>query len=71
MTPKIPIEELRRTEAACNALASLEAEYRPLIHALEGNFGASIRERRIRRIVGGGAGPEQILLEENEQQGVT
>jgi hypothetical protein len=64
MPPKIPIEELRRTEAACNALASFKEDYHSLVRSLEGNYGARIRERRLRRIVGGGAGPEQILLEE-------
>jgi hypothetical protein len=69
MPRKIPVEALRRTEAACNALASLEQDHHHLIRSLEGQYGASIQERRIRHIVGGGAGPEQILLVEgNEQQ---
>ena len=68
MPCKIPVEELRRTEAACNALASLEHDHRPLIRSLEGQYGVNIQEQRIRRIVGGGAGPEQILLlEENKK----
>lgn len=68
MTRKIPIKELRRTEAACNALANLQQDHRPLIRTLEGQYGASIQERRIRHIVGGGAGPEQIQLVEDNQQ---
>ncbi len=68
MPGKIPVEELRRAEAACNALASLEQDHRPLIRSLEGQYGVSIQEQRIRHIVGGGAGPEQILLlEQNEK----
>lgn len=68
MTRKIPIEELRRTEAACNALANLQQDHRPLIRTLEGQYGVSIQERRIRHIVGGGAGSEQIKLVEGNQQ---
>jgi hypothetical protein len=68
MPRKVPAEELRRTEAACNALASLQKDHRPLVRSVEREYGVTIRERRIRHIVGGGAGPEQILLaEENEQ----
>jgi hypothetical protein len=70
MPRKIPVNELRRTEAACNVLARLEQDHRPLIRSLEGHYGVSIRERRIRHVVGGGAGPEQILLvEENDFAG--
>jgi|KBSMisStandDraft_5_1062788.scaffolds.fasta_scaffold2113531_1 hypothetical protein len=64
MPSKIPAEELHRTEAACNALASFKEDYRYLVRSLEVNYGARIRESHIRRIVGGGAGPEQIVLEE-------
>ena len=72
MSRKVPDPELSRTEAACNALASLETDHRPLIRALEEHYGANIKEHRIRRIVGGGAGSEQILLfEETEQQSAT
>ena len=67
MTKKIPPEELRRTEAACNALSVLQEDYQDLIRSLERNFRVRIRERHIRRIIGGGAGPEQILLEEGEE----
>ena len=67
MSKKIPAQELRRTETACNALIVLQEEYQRLIQSLECNHSISIRKRHIRRIVGGGAGPEQILLEEDEQ----
>lgn len=64
MPSKIPTEKLRRIEAACNALASFKEDYHFLVRSLEGNYDARIRERRVRRIIGGGAGPEQIVLEE-------
>jgi hypothetical protein len=64
MTNKIPAEELRRTEAKCNELFRLQEDYRHLISSLEENYGASVQERHVRKIVGGGAGPEQIVLDE-------
>jgi len=64
MPKKIPAEELRRTEAKCTALLRLQEDYRHVISSLEENYGASVHERHLRKIVGGSAGPEQILLEE-------
>jgi len=68
MPNKIPAEELHRTAAKCNALLALQEDYHHVINLLEVNYGVSIREQRIRKIVGGGAGPEQVLLEEDEHQ---
>lgn len=68
MPNKIPAEELGRIEEKCNALIALKEDYHHLIVSLERNYGANIREHPIRRIVGGGAGPEQILLEEDVSQ---
>jgi hypothetical protein len=65
MPNKIPAEELRRTEAKCNALFRLQEDYHHLISSLEGDYGASVQERHLRKIIGGGAGPEQIVLEES------
>jgi hypothetical protein len=64
MAKRIPTEELHRTEAKCTALLGLQEDYRHVIRDLEQNYGASVREQPVRRIVGGGAGPEEILLEE-------
>jgi hypothetical protein len=64
MANKIPAEELHRTEAKCNTLLGLQEDYRHVISDLEKNYSARVRERHVRQIVGGGAGPEQILLEE-------
>jgi hypothetical protein len=65
MPNKIPVEELRRTEAKCNALLGLHEDYRHIISSLEQNYSARISEHRIRKITGGSAGPEEILLEED------
>jgi hypothetical protein len=65
MPNKISIEELHRTEAKCNALLGLQEDYQHLLRSLEKNYGVRIHERRIRRIVGGSAGPEQIVLEQD------
>ena len=64
MAKRIPTEELHRTEAKCTALLGLQEDYRHLIRDLEQNYGRSIREQHVRRIVGGSAGVEEILLEE-------
>jgi len=68
MPNKIPPEELRRTEEKCNALIALQENYNHLIRSLEVDYGAIVRAHSIRRIVGGGAGVEQILLEEDVAQ---
>jgi hypothetical protein len=65
MLGKIPAEELRRVEAKCNALLALEEDYSHLLHSLEMQYKIRVREKRIRRIVGGSARPEEILLEED------
>jgi hypothetical protein len=64
MPKMIPTEELRRTEAKCTALLRLQEDYRHVISSLEENYGATIHERHMRKIVGGSPGPEQILLDE-------
>jgi hypothetical protein len=64
----ISTKELLRIEAKCNALLGLQEDYQHLIRSLEENYGVRIHERHIRRIVGGSAGPEQIVLEKDEQQ---
>jgi hypothetical protein len=64
MTNKIPTEELHRTEAKCNALLGLQEDYRHVISDLEKSYRTRVREHHVRQIVGGGAGPEQIVLEE-------
>jgi hypothetical protein len=70
MAKRIPSEELHRTEAKCNALIGLQEDYRHVITSLEQNYGTSVREHHLRKIVGGGAGPEQVVLEEDESQDV-
>jgi hypothetical protein len=60
----IPAEELRRTEAKCNILFLAEENYDHLLRSLEEHYGAKIRAQRVRRIIHGGTGPVQILLEE-------
>jgi hypothetical protein len=70
MAKRIPAEELRRTEAKCTALFGLQEDYHHVIDSLEENYEAKIRERHVRPIIGGGAGPEQILLEEDERQDI-
>jgi hypothetical protein len=67
MSKNIPAEELRRTEAKCTALLHLQEDYRHVINSLEENYGASVHARHVRKIVGGSAGLEQILLEEAGQ----
>jgi hypothetical protein len=64
MFAKIPIEELRRTEAKCNSLLAIEEDYQHVLRSLEQRYATRIRERRLRKIVGGAAGPEEVLLEE-------
>lgn len=65
MPNKIPAEELRRTQAKCTALLRLQEDYHHVISSLERNYGARIHEQHVRKVVGGGAGPEEILLEED------
>lgn len=65
MSSNIPLEELREIEAKCNALLALQEDYRHVVRSLEIKYNIPLREKRIRRIVGGGAGREEILLEEN------
>ena len=67
---KIPDDELRTAEAKCNALIALGEEYHHVIRSLESTYGSRISERRVRRIVGGGAGPENMLLEEDVSENV-
>ena len=64
MANKIPAEELHRAESKCNALLDLQEDYQHVVSELEGNYSTRVRENHIRQIVGGGAGPEQIVLEE-------
>ena len=62
----ISSEELHRTEAKCNVLLGLQEDYQHLIRSLAENYGVRIEERRVRRIVGGSAGSEQIVLAVND-----
>lgn len=64
MANKIPAEELHRTETKCNTLLDLEEDYQHVISDLERSYRTRVREHHVRQIVGGGAGPEQIVLEE-------
>jgi hypothetical protein len=62
---RIPAEKLRQTEAKCNALIAIKEDYGHLIRGLEESYGVRIAEHCVRSVFGGGAGPEQVLLEED------
>jgi hypothetical protein len=67
MSSNIPVEELNQTEAKCNVLYALGENYSHLVRLLETKYKVRLREKCIRRIVGGGAGPEEILLLEDNR----
>lgn len=64
MANKIPAEQLHRAEAKCNALLEVQEDYGHVISDLEKNYRTRVRQHRVRQIVGGGAGPQRIVLEE-------
>ena len=68
MVNRIPAEELHQAETKCNALLSVQEDYRHVIGHVEETYGTRLRERHVRHIVGGGAGPEQIVLEEAAEE---
>jgi hypothetical protein len=62
ITMNIPALELRRAEKKCNILAELDEDFGHVIDKLERRYGVKIRVQVIRPVVGGGAGPERIII---------
>lgn len=60
----IPASELRKAERKCNILAEIQEDFRHVIDNLERRYGSNIRVQVIRPVIGGGAGPERIILVE-------
>lgn len=58
----IPPVELRKAETTCNILAELDEDFRHIIDSLERRYGVKVRVQVIRPVVGGGAGPERIII---------
>ena len=63
----IPKPELQDAEKKCNVLAEIGEDFSHVIEALMLQYGASVRVQVIRPIIGGGVGPEQIILTEVER----
>ncbi len=63
----IPALELRKAEKKCNILAELDEDFRHVIDKLERRYGVKLRVQVIRPVVGGGAGPERIIISAIEE----
>jgi hypothetical protein len=66
-TAIIPAPELRKAEKKCTILVELEEDCRHIIDNLERRYGAKVRVQVIRPVVGGGAGPERIVISAIEE----
>ena len=62
----IPTLELRKAEGKCNILSEIEEDFRHVIDDLQRTYDANIRVQVIRPVIGGGVGPERIILAEIE-----
>jgi hypothetical protein len=60
----VPTIELRKAEEKCTILAEIEEDFRHVIDDLERRYETNIRAQIIRPVIGGGAGPERIILVE-------
>jgi hypothetical protein len=65
---KIPASELLGAGRKCTILAGLKEDYRHVIEALERHYEVVVSVQVVRPVVGGGAGPEQILLSEMDNK---
>ncbi|HEX4166428.1 MAG TPA: hypothetical protein VHZ55_13250 [Bryobacteraceae bacterium] len=63
----IPKPELLDAEKKCNILAEIGEDFSHVIEALMSQYDASIHVEVIRPVIGGGAGPERIVLTETER----
>ncbi len=61
---KIPPSELVSVGKKCTILAELKEDYRHVIEALERRYEVLVSVQVVRPVIGGGAGPEQIVLSE-------
>lgn len=64
---KIPPSELISAERKCTLLAELKEDYRHIIEALERNYGVTVSVQIVRPVIGGGTGPQRLLLFETER----
>ncbi|MBV8827976.1 MAG: hypothetical protein JO108_01975 [Acidobacteriaceae bacterium] len=64
---KIPPTELHNAERKCNILAEIQEDFSHVVDGLEQTYRANIRVTVIRPVIGGGAGPERILLSETDE----
>jgi hypothetical protein len=63
----IPPPDLQNAERKCNILAEIEEDFSHVIDGLEQTYRANIRVTVIRPVIGGGTGPERILLSEIDE----